>query len=28
LKKKTQKTPPQTIRLAKRRLLDWQRRGK
>ena len=28
MKKKTQKTPPQTIRLAKRRLLDWQRRGK
>lgn len=28
LKKKTQRTPPQTIRLAKRRLLDWQRRGK
>jgi len=27
LKKKTQKMPPQTIRLAKRRLLDWQRRG-
>ena len=27
LKKKTQKTPPQTMRLAKRRLLDWQRRG-
>lgn len=28
LKKKTKKTPPQTIRLAKRRLLDWQRRGR
>ncbi len=28
LKKKTQRTPPQTIRLAKRRLLDWRRRGK
>ena len=28
VKKKTQKTPPQTIRLARRRLLDWQRRGK
>ncbi len=28
VKKKTQKTPLQTIRLAKRRLLDWQRRGK
>jgi phage-related protein len=28
IKKKTQRTPPQTIRLAKRRLLDWQRRGK
>jgi phage-related protein len=26
-KKKTQKTPPATIRLAKRRLSDWQRRG-
>lgn len=26
-KKKTQKTPPQTIRLAKRRLRDWERRG-
>lgn len=26
-KKKTQKTPPQTIRLAKRRLRDWKRRG-
>ncbi len=28
LKKKTQKTPVQSIRLAKRRLLDWKRRGK
>lgn len=28
LKKKTQKTPPQALRLARRRLLDWQRRGK
>lgn len=28
VKKKTQKTPVQTIRLAKRRLLDWERRGK
>ncbi len=28
LKKKTQKTPVPSIRLAKRRLLDWQRRGK
>ncbi len=28
LKKKTQKTSVQAIRLAKRRLLDWQRRGK
>ena len=28
LKKKTQKTPVQSLRLAKRRLLDWQRRGK
>ncbi len=28
LTKKTQKTPVQSIRLAKRRLLDWQRRGK
>lgn len=27
LKKKTQKTPPQVIQLAKRRLLDWKRRG-
>jgi phage-related protein len=27
-KKKTQKTPPATIRLAKRRLRDWQRRGR
>jgi phage-related protein len=27
LKKKTQRTPVQSIRLAKRRLLDWQRRG-
>jgi phage-related protein len=26
-KKKTQKTPPEAIRLAKRRLLDWERRG-
>jgi phage-related protein len=25
--KKTQKTPPATIRLARRRLRDWQRRG-
>ncbi len=28
LKKKTQKTPAQSIRLAKRRLLDWERRAK
>lgn len=28
LKKKTQQTPPEAIRLAKRRLRDWQRRGK
>jgi phage-related protein len=27
-KKKTQKTPPATIRLAKRRLTDWRDRGK
>lgn len=27
LKKKTQKTPVLSIRLAKRRLLDWKRRG-
>lgn len=27
LKKKTQKTPPEAIRLAKRRLSDWERRG-
>ena len=27
LKKKTQKTPPQIIRLAQRRLRDWERRG-
>jgi phage-related protein len=27
LKKKRQKTPPEAIRLAKRRLRDWQRRG-
>jgi phage-related protein len=27
LNKKTQKTPPATIALAKRRLADWQRRG-
>jgi len=27
LKKKTQKTPPATIALAKRRLADWRRRG-
>jgi phage-related protein len=26
-KKKTQKTPPATIQLAKRRLSDWRRRG-
>lgn len=26
-KKKTQKTPPEAIRLAKRRLRDWQQRG-
>ena len=26
-KKKTQKTPPQTIRLAQRRLRDWEARG-
>jgi phage-related protein len=26
-KKKTQKTPPQTIRLAQQRLRDWERRG-
>ena len=25
--KKTQKTPPETIKLAKRRLRDWERRG-
>ena len=25
--KKTQKTPPATVRLAKRRLSDWRRRG-
>ena len=28
LKKKTQKTPPAAIRLAKRRLRDWRQRGK
>jgi phage-related protein len=27
LKKKTQKTSSQAIRLAKRRLLEWERRG-
>jgi phage-related protein len=27
LKKKTQKTPPEAVRLAKRRLRDWQQRG-
>jgi phage-related protein len=27
IKKKTQRTPPRTIQLAKRRLLDWRRRG-
>lgn len=27
-KKKTQKTPVATIRLAKRRLRDWERRGR
>lgn len=27
IKKKTQKTPPRTIALAKRRLRDWERRG-
>jgi phage-related protein len=27
LKKKRQKTPPEAIRLAKRRLRDWQQRG-
>lgn len=27
LKKKTQKTPPEAIRLAKRRLRDWKQRG-
>lgn len=26
-KKKTQKTPPATVRLAKWRLSDWRRRG-
>jgi len=26
-KKKTQKTPPQMIRLAERRLRDWEKRG-
>lgn len=26
--KKTQKTPPQKVRLAERRLADWRRRGK
>lgn len=26
-KKKTQKTPPQMIRLAQRRLRDWEQRG-
>lgn len=26
-KKKTQKTPPQVIRLAEQRLRDWERRG-
>jgi len=26
-KKKTQKTPPQTIRLAQRRLKEWEQRG-
>lgn len=28
LKKKTQKTPPEAIRLARRRLRDWEQRGK
>lgn len=28
LNKKTQKTPPQTIALAERRLSDWRRRGR
>jgi phage-related protein len=28
LKKKSQKTPVQSIRLAKRRLLDWEKRAK
>ena len=27
LRKKTQKTPPQIIRLARQRLRDWERRG-
>lgn len=27
LRKKTQKTPPQIIRLAQRRLRDWEQRG-
>jgi phage-related protein len=27
-KKKTQKTPPATIRLVERRLRDWERRGR
>ena len=26
--KKTRKTPPQTLRLAKRRLSDWRNRGR
>jgi len=25
--KKTQKTPPSTVKLARRRLMDWRRRG-
>jgi phage-related protein len=28
LKKKTQKTPPQTVKLAKQRLRDWESRGR
>jgi phage-related protein len=28
LKKKTQKTPPATIRLAERRLANWRKRGR
>ncbi|HEX5527034.1 MAG TPA: type II toxin-antitoxin system RelE/ParE family toxin [Solirubrobacterales bacterium] len=27
-RKKTQKTPPQTIKLAKQRLRDWEHRGR